>query len=1711
MKPWMASLKQCLGIAALTCGIALTSLSSAIAQSSEGTDFWLTFTPNLGEADDESLSLAIASRAGATVTVTATPGKGSTASPMETTLTLAPNESRIVSFPAAMMLEKDGKYLVDRNSVHVSSDNPVSIHGRNLIKYSTDGYLALPTTALGTEYLLVSYTSLVVGSFTPHVKVVATEDDTEVTFHSKGKAKAGDGSAIPAGGSRSVSLKKGETTIFHGDGGIGVEIAGSRIVASKPVAVIAGNTCTYVPDSEQACDHLDEMLPPVTALGQSYILAPTKRRLPGDLVRIVASLDGTVVYRSGLVVRTLSKGQWYEYLLDAPEELKLSRPALVAQFLRGTNAAGYPGDPAEMLVVPTAQFLSSYQVATFQEPPIPPETEESIRLKDNYLSAVIPTGALSTLRLDDAPVDVTLFNPVPGTNFSSGTLPVALGSHRLEAAVPFGLYAYGLGEYESYAVPGGMAIRNINDTSDPFPPNARLVTVGDEIRGLATDSSDSNANGLLDPDEAMWGAGIGPRSEDVNMNNVLDAGEDRNGNGRIDRDLGLKFIELAIGSSNLQLETAPYSEGDGAAAFTLRRIDPAKDGLGTLLVADRSGNTASFAVGLVSSTTIHNVRVREVLSRENIDLDLTSFATVPASLEEYDDRYEFEWFFPVASTLSDIDLGYDVVFKKPVAGETRVVNRRLTLDYDDAAGNPVHYEIGPQSVQVLPTALDIAASLDKSRYLTGENGTLSLALTNLGLVRFNDTRLCVQLRDRAGIALGASKQLFTGTLEPGAGKTLSSELPLSQYMIGEYEVKIDLTAYGCGLGTPIKSLILPFEIVDQPGLVAIDSGLKLDRAFYQATDRVSAASVVRNLHPQSLADGYGLRLQIVRPDGTSLAPALRAVPNLVPRNEWNTVFDFQLVNEPPGQYEAVQQLLDVHGNVVQTRSARFVVRASAETGFGLSGTLSVDPQTVPLGGPLRIDYGVVNQGNSGYSALPARLRIVDPAAGSVVAEWPLSLDLAAGGTTAGNHSWVAQGMAGDQLIAVLAVEIGSKEVALAQQSFTLAAAQTVLTGSLAAAPKAPVLGQPVSLGYEVRNDGVAGLAGLEVHVRILDGGAVVADLPLTLDLAAGGAQSGSVAWTAQGAAGATLTAVLVAVPAGGEIELARDTVTLAAPDPGQGLSGTLSANPVHVEIGEAVSLAYGVHNSGLGDLSALALVLRLVEADSGAQRAELPLSLDLAAGATQAGNLAWTAQGAAGDVLLAKLLALIGGKEVPLAEAELILMAPALKLGLTQEQERATRMLVFAACAGHGEGNEQERAGIGTSSPVVAKPGQTRFASCDTAGDGHDETADELLAPGQTCGLGRAQAIDELLNGLGIAHRITVDPTVFAREFRSGAYTTYWVSGLAYKLNDEWTPDIREAVFRGESFLMDGVHDRREWVLDDTAGITQTGFLAANQAVWIEAPMVAGQQLASAGRGLQFSLVRGQPVGTFGGPNGTVAISASQYGQGRSLFVGLDLVASLLADGRWPAQLTTGLDWLLPVLPPAATAGAYTAVVLQARNDGPAAEVEVRSTLPAGAAFVAADPVPNSQTGPIAWRLSLAAGETRSLRLSFRAPLAAGSYVLESEIGGIGAGGYTANGTPQSLPLLVESACDRLPALQAQVQALLAVETDYWRRWSLQIAVTAIGEAAAAIAIEDWENATLLLDQAGGSLLDLTTAEPIRQALGLAVKEVYWRWTLVQP
>ena len=460
---------------------------------------------------------------------------------------------------------------ISLQSLTARFSNEVTLYAINTLRWSSDAFLSLPVDAVGSDYTIMSYPNTAepgpagqifeTSDFPSQFAVIATENGTEVDIFPTVPVNArGNTNAFR------VTLNRGE--VYFGQAidarsfpsfvqRAGRDLTGTRVRSSAPVIVYGSHQRSNVPFSEAVGrDHLVEQMPPTDKWGTRAMVTPhfqlPKTVNDQNFVRVLAARAGTVLTIDSGTSIALLPGQPLEIPLERAMLLTANQPISVAQFQHSTvdvQLISLPndtvGDPFMRLIPSREQFDTNYSF-------------ESWSTKDflyHFINVVIPTERIESLRLDGLPV-VADFRPIPKTSYSYAQIEVSEGAHEVQARVPFGLYAYGYGPYNSYGMPGSWVFDSIFD--DHIEPD---ITWRDSCNGVVGEAFDA---GVLD--------------------------------------FGMESLRLLSGSSNVNLVTEPFEPGTDSIRFRLDLIDPYSDGVGELLAVDTAGLERRYRIEVAGFT-----------------------------------------------------------------------------------------------------------------------------------------------------------------------------------------------------------------------------------------------------------------------------------------------------------------------------------------------------------------------------------------------------------------------------------------------------------------------------------------------------------------------------------------------------------------------------------------------------------------------------------------------------------------------------------------------------------------------------------------------------------------------------------------------------------------------------------------------------------------------------------------------------------------------------------------------------------------------------------------------------------------------------------------------------------------------------------------------------------------------------------------------------
>lgn len=379
-------------------------------------------------------------------------------------------------------------------SIEIIADDPVSIYCFSSKTHTSDGYLALPVSSWGTEYLTANYYNdhynlLGQDGFPDPCNVeprrgefaiIAAEDSTVVQVWPQADTRSG---GFPGSSIQQV-LMEGEMWQIQDAGSIrgGSDITGSRIVASKPVGLLSGHMRTAIPFNLNTKDHLIEMLPPTTTYGKRYIVVPFGGRNGGDVARVVASETGITNVRvinnlSSVNYRINGAGSFQQIPISQNQVtvIETDQPVLTAHYSQSNGVdESSKFDPYMVVVTPEEQFVNT---AIFQTMPDGGRWVRYIdttvwekQFTQHFVTLVAERDKVDQLMLDNSPI--LNYPAIVGTGMVPSledeyiwlTLRLPGGqAFTIEGEALFGGYVYGIGEFDSYGWPVGAGIRDLKN------------------------------------------------------------------------------------------------------------------------------------------------------------------------------------------------------------------------------------------------------------------------------------------------------------------------------------------------------------------------------------------------------------------------------------------------------------------------------------------------------------------------------------------------------------------------------------------------------------------------------------------------------------------------------------------------------------------------------------------------------------------------------------------------------------------------------------------------------------------------------------------------------------------------------------------------------------------------------------------------------------------------------------------------------------------------------------------------------------------------------------------------------------------------------------------------------------------------------------------------------------------------------------------------
>ncbi|MCE5305016.1 hypothetical protein LLG34_04900, partial [bacterium] len=398
----------------------------------------------------------------------------------------------------------------------IEADAPIIVYGVSRCDYSSDGFLAIPTHALDKKYIVSSYretADFIDQSLTPYVSIVGIYDNTLVTFSFGGNNNSRIINADEAnkgyspGQAINATLNRGDDWLIASEGARS-DLGGSMVAANKPVAVISGNHCPYIPTEVQGCNFIIEQEYPMNAWGKKYYVTPIIGRKKSSEIRLFAKEAHTQFYRDyngpqtfweNTSVWGIEGRAWQTYRASTDTNVGMvvtaNKPIEIVQYNPGNEDDGISSNPFQMILIPEEQFLNDIIFNT-------PGIRGGYGFNSNYINIVYKSDSKGQI-----PDDLELGDVLPSTgqtnwrklkdwssepgnllkdpDYINSPIKVFSKTVRLPYDAVWRLkcptqkimaYAYGFSLYDAYGFPTSAAMVDLEkpDTVAPVPYYTQL-------------------------------------------------------------------------------------------------------------------------------------------------------------------------------------------------------------------------------------------------------------------------------------------------------------------------------------------------------------------------------------------------------------------------------------------------------------------------------------------------------------------------------------------------------------------------------------------------------------------------------------------------------------------------------------------------------------------------------------------------------------------------------------------------------------------------------------------------------------------------------------------------------------------------------------------------------------------------------------------------------------------------------------------------------------------------------------------------------------------------------------------------------------------------------------------------------------------------------------------------------------------------------------
>jgi gliding motility-associated-like protein len=376
-----------------------------------------------------------------------------------------------------------GAGIFRKRGIHIQSNVPIVAYAHIYGSASSGATMLLPVEAWGYSYISINSEQSYASNCYSWMYVIAQRDNTVIEVTPSTVTRAQDRTGLLPGVPSLITLNKGQIYQIigandgadaNGNGGsasTGRQLSGTKVRSLAgaggqcfPIAVFSGSSRTSNPIScgSGGGDNDNQQLFPTHAWGKQYLTAPfsgssTASSFANSMYKIVVKDPTTQVKLNGTTLTGMNPAGYYTFESNSGNYIEADKPIQVAQFMTGGNClgAGGGGDPEMIILSPLEQ--ATKRVGFYRN------IRENIGV--NYLTLVIPTAGVASLRIDNSSVFTHTY---PHPRKAGYTVVIKQWSPSAQAQCiaysdsAFNAITYGLGSVESYGYNAGTNVNNLN-------------------------------------------------------------------------------------------------------------------------------------------------------------------------------------------------------------------------------------------------------------------------------------------------------------------------------------------------------------------------------------------------------------------------------------------------------------------------------------------------------------------------------------------------------------------------------------------------------------------------------------------------------------------------------------------------------------------------------------------------------------------------------------------------------------------------------------------------------------------------------------------------------------------------------------------------------------------------------------------------------------------------------------------------------------------------------------------------------------------------------------------------------------------------------------------------------------------------------------------------------------------------------------------------